>query len=99
MGIHQCGVNGCMHELSSSCLVVVQGPLLSGAVNVRWGFVPIYTCTWREADSLITHTSIISPMVAWDSPVVGRGIRTCYQDMWIDDMYLSCNAFRRGGCF
>lgn len=51
----------------SSCLVYCSVPSLFGAVKVRWGFVPIYTCARRESCSLITHISIISPMLAWDN--------------------------------
>ena len=72
-------------------------PLCIGSVKDRWGFVPTYTCAWRESYSLITHTSMVTPMGAWDGLVL-LGVKMGLSGSAGGEGCLSYNAFIRDGC-
>ena len=72
-------------------------PLCVGSVKGRWGFVPMYTYAGRESSSLITHTSMVTPMGAWGGLVL-LGVKMGLSGSAGGGGCLSCNAFIRDGC-
>lgn len=47
---------------------------LSSLIANGWSGLA-YTCAWRRAGLLVTHSSIVPPMRAWAGLIVVRGIR------------------------
>lgn len=59
----------------------------------------MYTCAGREMwGSLITHISMVTPMVAWDGPVGIGGWDNAIRIEGVE-VCLSFNAFCMVGCF